>query len=78
MGEKKRGLLSRVKSTPKEEGGGDKSELEECFACSSYASHSAGRGPRAQQHFVHRTIIYYIRTYALFIYYNILNFINNE
>jgi hypothetical protein len=27
-GQKKRGSLSRVKSTPKEEGGGDKSEPE--------------------------------------------------
>jgi hypothetical protein len=68
--QKKRGSLSRVKSTPKEEGGGDKSELENLSLLShrsSYASHSARTAPSKQEVFVHRTTNKQISTSAMLI-----------
>lgn len=52
--QKKRGSLSRVKSTPKEEGGGDKPELlktPQTINISSYGFYFARTGDRQQAKF---------------------------
>ncbi len=69
--QKKRGSLSRVKSTPKEEGGGDNPEPEDPLTnhFGSHALHCARTKARQQELFVRRT------NYLLM--YLFVRFINN-